>query len=569
MALRGIRRVAHGDLFVIFAGKFGLVRFRKGRFLTEPQNVNGQPIVMAAAPDGSLWIGTKHGGVTHWKDGVLAHFGEREGLVANYVMSLSVDPDGTVWVGSSPGGLSRIRNGHVVTVMPDDGLFDFTVGTLTDDGYGYLWMTCDKGIYKVSKQELNDFAEGRVHSIHSIVYGTPDGLRSAECNYGTSPSASRAPDGRLWFATTAGLVSVDPLHSGTRTGRPAVVVESVFVDGQKTAVTNGLRTDKGSHDLQFDFAAPDFVAPERVHYRYRLDGFDEHWIEPGRREQVFYTRLPPGDYIMLVQASDGSGWPAHSTSMPVMVPPLFWQTIWFRVAVGLMVLLAGVGTYELRVYALRRSRRTLQECVIQRTAELQRAIREAEVAQEALHEQATRDGLTRLWNRRHIFYMLHKEARRAERERRSLCVLMLDIDHFKTINDTSGHLAGDRVLESVAGVLADQTRPYDYAGRYGGEEFLIIFCNCTLSNGMRRAETIRAAIASSRILYGDVLLNVTASFGLAVNAAGKTIEMMLQEADQALYLAKHHGRDRVCNLARPVSLDGPEMAGLMAAPGRA
>ena len=229
---------------------------------------------------------------------------------------------------------------------------------------------------------------------------------------------------------------------------------------------------------------------------------------------------------------------------------------------GGLVLLSVFGAYQYRMLAMRRSSRTLQECVIQRTAELQQAIREAEAAQLALQEQATRDGLTRLWNRRYIFDLLCKESRRAERERLSLCVLMLDVDHFKHVNDTAGHLGGDRVLEGVAQVLADHTRPYDYAGRYGGEEFLVILCNCTLEAGMRRAETIRAAIESADICFHDVRVPVTASFGVAVNDVGKTIEAVLQEADEALYRAKQAGRNRVCSF-EAAAVTVPESGGLV------
>ncbi len=544
--LRCILRGPDGDLFLLYHAQFGLVRFRDGTFTNEQRNIPGLPTTAAQAPDGSLWIGTDNGGVVNWNHRILQLFGSRQGFSAEFAKAIAVDQDGTVWVGSSPAGLSRIRGGQVTTYLPQNGLFDYTVGSVTDDHHGYLWMTSNKGIFKVSKQELNDVAAGRATSIHSIVYGVPDGMRNAECNYDTNPAASLAPDGRVWFATLEGLVSVVPGASTIRSSQPNALIDGAVVDGKRLKEPSVLQTTVGAHDVEFDFNAPDFTAPERLHFRYRLQGFDRDWNDAGDRQQAFYTRLPPGSYTLVVQAEDGSGWSSQSAVVKVVVPPHFWQTMWFRGLASLLVLLLGWGIYTVRTVALRRSQRILQEQVIVRTAELQAAMRDAEVAHYELQELATRDSMTRLWNRRHILNMLSNESNRAERENLSLCVLLLDVDHFKQVNDTRGHLAGDRVLQAVANVLIDQTRPYDCAGRYGGEEFLVVLCNCTLENGLKRANMIREAIARTSVDWNGQPIGVTASFGVTMHVPGKTIEAVLDEADRALYRAKQIGRNRVC-----------------------
>ncbi len=554
--LRAILRGPDGDLFLLYPTQFGLVRFRDGKFLVEPRNIPGLPGSANRAPDGSLWIGTDKGGVSHWNNGLLEVFGPRQGLTTELIETLIVDREGTVWVGSSPDGLMRIRNGQVTRYTPENGLFDYTVGTITDDLHGWLWMTSNKGLYKVSKQDLNNVAEGRAARIHSIVYGVPDGMRTAECNYDTSPSASLAPNGRLWFASGEGLVSILPSASAMRSSRPEAVIEGVVVDGARTAGSGLRKTSAGAHDVEFDFTAPDFAAPERLLFRYRLEGFDHDWNDIGNRRQAFYTQLPPGSYKLLVQANDGSGWPSDSASMQLLVVPHFWQTTWFCGLAVVLLLLCGWGGYEARNGALRRSQRILQEQVVARTAELQQAMRNAEAAQHELQELATRDSMTLLWNRRHIFDMLSSEANRTDREKRSLCVLMLDVDHFKQVNDTRGHLAGDRVLQAVANVLTDQTRPYDCAGRYGGEEFLVILCNCTLENGLKRADMIRRAIASACVEWNGQDIAVTASFGVALHTPGQNIETVLDDADRALYRAKQAGRNRVCS---PPPIDMPTL----------
>ncbi len=538
-------------LFVLYRSQLGLERFSNGIFTVEPHNIPGETTIAARAPDGSLWIGTNHGGIAHWNERLLQLYGPRQGFAGEYVYSLAVDRDGYVWAGNTPDGLSLIRNGRISRFSPDDGLFDYTVGSLTADLHGYFWIASNKGMYKVSRQELLDVADGRARRVHSIVYGLPEGMRSAECNYGTSPSVSMSPDGNIWFATTEGLAAIRPSASTIRTSTPQAIIEATRVDGVPVGV-GSIQTSVGIHDLEFDFAAPDFAAPERLNFRYRLNGFDRTWIDAGHRPQAFYTRLPPGQYTLLVEAEDGNGWSARPAVLYLRLPPHFWQTVWFRIVAFLVFLLVGYLGYEWRVFALRRSSRVLQEQVVVRTAELQDAMREAEAAHHELQELATRDSMTRLWNRRHILNMLRNEANRAERENLSLCVLMLDVDHFKSVNDSKGHLAGDRALQTVSNVLIDQTRPYDCAGRYGGEEFLVILCNCSLENGVKRANMIRSAIATSPVEWNGATIDITASFGVALHHPGKTIEAVLQEADEALYRAKQNGRNRVCT-----SLDLP------------
>ncbi len=544
--IRGIVRGPGHDLYVLYRRARGIYHFHNGRLLQEKSNIP-DPITFATSGlDGSVWLGTDHAGVTHWKGSVLEHFAAKEGLPSESISSIYVESRNIVWVATT-GGLSLIRQKRVTNFTPANGLDSFTIGSVLPDSSGYLWMSSNKGISKALRQDLIDFADGRITHFPSVVYGTSDGMRNAECNYGTSPSASRAPDGRLWYATAAGATSIDPGHSTPYAGEPEAEIESLSVDGKPVSLARNVVLKKGEHDLQVNFTAPDFIAANHLRFRYRLQGFDSVWNDAGSRRQAIYTHLPPGDYTLQVQAQDGQGWPHHSSTLMFMLPPYFWQTAWFRVLGGISILLAGYGVYRVRVYSLRHRGKVLQECVVQRTAELQEAIRQAEAAQQKLREQATLDSLTRLWNRSHIFELLQREATRAEREHLDLCVLMLDVDHFKHINDTLGHLGGDRVLEQIAAILVEQTREYDYAGRYGGEEFLVVLCNCTLATGMRRSEAIRAAIASAHVEYDGTVIPVTASFGVAEVVQGRSIEHALKDADLALYRAKHSGKNRVCS----------------------
>jgi diguanylate cyclase (GGDEF)-like protein len=537
------------DLWVVFHETEGLVHFhrdnsQRGHF--EHYNLPGLPNAATLAPDGSIWVGSDHAGVSQFLNRAVVRYTTDNGLLANFAQAVYVDRDGVVWAGTSPGGLNRIKNGHITAYSIDQGLFDLTVGAIVEDDEGYLWMTCNKGIYKVSKKELNDYADGRISAIHSTVYGTADGLRSSECNFADDPSVWKGMDGRLWFATTAGIASVDPRHSQTFNAEPAPLIEDVQFNQHDVPFYRGVTVGPGGGDLEIQFTSPDFAAPERLRFRYRLLGSDSDWVAAGNRHQAFYTKLPPGRYAFEVEAADQAyGWSANAARLEIALTPHFWQTNWFSAACAIILLCAAAALYWLRIHYLVVQNRVLEERVQQRTMELEKALKAAEDAGRALHEQATKDGLTGLWNRRSIFELLSKELPRAHRGHLSISVLMADLDHFKTINDTYGHQVGDRVLQVVAERIMALTRAYDFVGRYGGEEFLIVLPGCSLEDGLARAEEFRCAIAGTAISTSIGPIYVTCSFGVAENFSDSSAEELINNADEGLYCAKKAGRNCV------------------------
>jgi diguanylate cyclase (GGDEF)-like protein len=166
-------------------------------------------------------------------------------------------------------------------------------------------------------------------------------------------------------------------------------------------------------------------------------------------------------------------------------------------------------------------------------------------AKEALRREASRDGLTSLWNRKAILSVLERELLRAERDRQSVGLIMIDVDHFKKINDTRGHAAGDAVLRIIATGIAAMVRPYDSVGRIGGEEFLIVAPNCDLGRAWELAERVRVHVASCSIMAAGSAVRVSLSLGVATSGASAELEKLLHAADTALYEAKNAGRNRV------------------------
>jgi diguanylate cyclase (GGDEF)-like protein len=511
--------------------------------------VPGLANTLAIAPDGAVWVGSDHGGVSRLRldTGEMKTYTTADGLLTNFTLAIYVDSAGVVWAGSSR-GLNRIEHGRITTYSVEQGLFYLTVGGIVEDGEGYLWMTCNKGIFKVSKKELNDYAAGRVKEIHSVVYGSAEGLRSVECNYQNDSALIRSEDGRLWFATVAGAVSIDPRRSEVKTHAPQAQIEAVRYDQKQVNPEGGVTVGPGHGDLEIQFTAPDFVAPQRIEFRYRLEGADGEWVEAGDRRQAFYTKLSPGRYRFLVQATMGDeDWnnAGEEAQLVVLLKPQIWQTAWFRGLCLLVLIAVAVWMVRMRVRNYMERNRELEERVNERTAELQLAIRAAEAAHHALHQQASHDGLTGLWNRRSAFEMLSRELQRAEREGHTVALLLADVDHFKTVNDTHGHLVGDSVLQQVATRLDTLTRTYDFAGRYGGEEFVLVLPHCTLADAVHRAEEFRKAIAETPVPTNAGPLAVTCSIGVAASEVGMTAEELIHQADDAMYSAKRAGRNRV------------------------
>jgi diguanylate cyclase (GGDEF)-like protein len=323
------------------------------------------------------------------------------------------------------------------------------------------------------------------------------------------------------------------------------LIEQVRFNQRALPFEQGVTAGPGVGNLEIQFAAPSSATSD--HLRYRLHGFDAEWKEAGKEREAVYNNLLPGQYLFeFEEATSSNGRGSVIESFPILVTAPYGKGAWLESLCTILLLVLILALHKLRVGRLVRRTKKLEETVSQTRAELVLAVETAGDAQKALKEQALKDSLTGLWNRRAIFAMLEKELHRAQRDNLPITLVMIDMDHFKKINDTYGHPAGDAVLREAANRLFDVMRPYDFAGRYGGEEFLIVLPSCSARTGMQRAEDFRRAIADSPVPTALGPLPVTCSLGVAAYEEAMPPEELIHRADEALYRAKRQGRNCVC-----------------------
>jgi signal transduction histidine kinase/ligand-binding sensor domain-containing protein len=311
---------------------------------------------MVRDPSGDLWVATL-AGLSRLHGGKILNYTTADGLSSNVITALLSRPNGTLLIGTQDHGWN-LWDGRRFTAVPGNGLEQTTIHAILDDGIGHLWFATGNGIARCDcagmggkKGEMSE-KMGKLGPAagcsHWMEFGAADGLRSRETATNSHPSAWRSRDGRLWFATPKGLVEVDPAHFPVNAVPPPVVIERFAVDDADQALRaadSRLRVEAGHVHFEFDYAGLSFTAPQKVRYRYMLEGFDRDWIDAGTRRNAYYTTIPPGKYTFRVQAANNDGlWNAEGAALTFELRPHFYQTAWFYVlmvalAVGMVVVL--------------------------------------------------------------------------------------------------------------------------------------------------------------------------------------------------------------------------------------
>ena len=513
---------------------------RLTKVLDGPRLTSPRVTALLAAPEGVLWIGTSRG-LNRFEpaSGRVTQFvpdaRDPSALGANYVAGLHIDSAGRLWVATSGGGVDILERD--VSGKPGfhhlrrkDGLPNETVDALLPGPDGSVWASTDDGVVHIDPRSFTIQTLREAEGLQSLAHW----------------QAGRAitKDGDLIFAGTSGLTVIDPVAArAPRMVFPLVVTElkvgSRTIPFSAVGHTARIEVPPSAGSFAVEFSTLDFAAADRIAYSYRLKGLETGWTpaDPAHRT-ARYTSLPPGDYVLQVRTSvrDGSS-NGGALDIPVHVVAAWNQTVAFKGALGLLVLLACWGVMHLRVHFARRRERLLETVVEERTAALAQS-------QGELQKLAYFDALTGLANRRMFTENVQRLLTPTARQAPAFALILVDLDKFKVINDTLGHDAGDALLIEAAGRLVSSVRENDSVARLGGDEFAILLAGHIDANSLEvLCGRVIGAVAAP-ILFAGRAVETSASLGVALFPDnGQTQDELYKAADLALYAAKRGGRN--------------------------
>jgi signal transduction histidine kinase/ligand-binding sensor domain-containing protein len=290
-----------------------------------------------------LWLGFYNGGVAFVQDGTVGvSYGTAEGLAPGRISDLRLDEDGALWAATA-GGLTRLKDNHIATLTTAHGLPCEAVHWTILDVDRALWLLMPCGLARISSAEVAAWVADPHRMVTSTLFDNSDGARALSTSIGFNPAVARLADGRLWFATANGVGAVDPRRLSLNALPPPVHIQQMVSDRKTYSATmtaeGGPRLPPLTRDLQIDYTALSLVAPEKVRFRYKLEGRDRDWRDAGNRRQAFYNDLAPGSYRFRVIASNNSGvWNETGATVDFAIAPAYYQTTWFpTLAVGMLV----------------------------------------------------------------------------------------------------------------------------------------------------------------------------------------------------------------------------------------
>ncbi len=451
---------------------------------------------------------------------------------------VAADPAGNVWIaGEFPGVMRlRIQNAQVAESQPISrpNLLSPQVITLEVDHRGWLWVGQDAGVTMYNGVGWRSFTQD-----DGLIWNDTD-----------TNAFTEDRDGSMWIGTSGGLSHL--LHPERvpkiSPRKPAIAQIALGA----SAITNGARVPWSANPLTVSFASLNFDDAPHIRFRYRLVGLEESWVDTAD-EVVRYARLDPGHYQFQVEAMDVAEHKVSpTTAIDFRLTPQWWQS--WELKAGLL-LLAGFGVvmlWRMRFRHVLRQKHQLELAVQHRTEDLEREKAELLRTREQMRHYAEQDYLTGLFNHRIIVERLRGEVDRSQRERAPMSVILADLDKFKNVNDTYGHPSGDLMLKKIGAVFQSLVRSYDWVGRYGGEEFLLVLPGTNYTSACKRAEQLRKAVQAAQVMVGDEAIRVTVSIGVA-SGFPSDYEEMIRAADLALYRAKDNGRN--CMVATEIETE--------------
>jgi diguanylate cyclase (GGDEF)-like protein len=498
-----------------------------------------------------LWVGTRGGGVCRFERGVWATFGADAGIPNGnvYALHATTGPDGLrwLWAGTLGGGLARLdlqtpSRWEVFSRDNLPGLASNYIQRIEEDRQGRLYLSTSMGVNRLHL----DWNSGVPQPAGLDTFTLGDGLPSQNGNLGASFVDAM---GRVWIGTSKGATVLDPAQETFSPPPPPPVLEQVTVADPERTLVAGQRLGFREHHLRFEFSLPVFHRKEDTRYQTQLIGLEPEprpWHLEAWRE---FATLPSGSYILRIWARTFDGRVSGPVEFPFQVAPAPWLHPLAFVLYGFLLVGGILSVLRLRTRVLKDRTVALGQAVWERTQTIEQQSHALETSNLELQQanlELTRlsstDALTQIYNRVKLDAVLSKEIARATRYQSEFSVILLDIDHFKKVNDTHGHLIGDAVLVRVAHILREHIRKSDTLGRWGGEEFLLVLPETDLDKACLLAEKLRQAIAAESF---PVVGHKTCSFGIAAYDPTDTVAGLVERADQALYEAKNAGRNRI------------------------
>ena len=557
--ISGIVKGPKGDLW--FASNMGLFRLHQGRLNHYKADNRSTPLrcrIILFTHDGRLLVGTQ--------EGLYERSGERlipltgSGLLKGVdITSLTNPKPGVIVAGTLSGDVLFVSDhGHWYSIAGKQDLPKSAPFFMARDSQGWFWVAGIRGLYRVRYKALLDVAQGKQKELHPQYLlserGDWRGSQKGYCCNGAGNSKGTFWDHRLWLPSRGGVAVVNTRGIHFNKVPPTVLVQAVRIKGKwkHLPLKKSLHLPASVRDLAFRFTALSFQKPNGVRLWYRLEGYNKHWheLEDPSQRIAYYTNLPAGQYVFQVKAQNDVGVPSrHNASFQFLIEPHFYQTWWFRVLIALFLLLLLIALYRFQSRYMRARQAQLEKLVQARTSELRKA-------NMRLEEVSRTDPLTGLHNRRYLQIQLPSDlawfrryVQKFDGDDTAMVFALIDLDHFKKINDSLGHDAGDELLCQLSQRLQDTVRAGDYCARWGGEEFLVVLRPLPREQVPIVIERILKSVCEPFSLDCGEPVNITCSVGIVEypflkdepDALGW--EALVSLADQALYKVKSSGRD--------------------------